>query len=79
MAHIAQIMNSGDWSACFGGSPADFDVAPLVGWALVRDGNEHVVVGLIGGEKVKLADEFKNFIGYVGPGENAEDLYAEEA
>jgi hypothetical protein len=52
-------------------------VSPLVCWARQSDGE---IVGVVAcGTETHLLNEFSNFLGYVPPGGDADDLYRDKA
>ncbi len=62
---IVQIMPANGWGASFDAGDSE-ELSPLVGWALVQDGEgKSAVVGLVAGHEVELCDTQKNFSGYV--------------
>src|SRR5690349_18219788 len=63
---IVQIMPADGWGAAFEDGE-DEVISPLVGWALVQDGDgASAVVGLVAAdEKVELCDDDSDFTGYV--------------
>jgi hypothetical protein len=62
--NIIQIMPAAGWAAVLdeGGEET---ITPLVGWALVQQGQSTSVVGLLAWERVELADAQPNFSRYV--------------
>jgi hypothetical protein len=62
---IVQIMSAEGWGATFVDGEEEI-ISPLVGWALVQDGAESEVVGLVASDnKVALCDADEDFTGYV--------------
>jgi len=62
---ILQIMPAAGWGAAFDTGDEE-EITPLVGWALVQDGDgKSAVVGLVAGNEVELCDQQDNFAGYV--------------
>ena len=61
---IQQIMPAEGWAAEVV-EEGEVHTVPLVGWALVQDGTEVIVVGLVpDGREVSFADEQQGFDGY---------------
>jgi hypothetical protein len=61
---IIQIMPASGWAARITEGEDEYET-PLVGWALVQEGNGTAVVGLIAGKQVELCDSNRSFSGYV--------------
>lgn len=61
---IQQIMPSDGWAAELV-EEGEVRAVPLVGWALVQDGTDVIVVGLVpNGRQIEFADEQDGFDGY---------------
>jgi hypothetical protein len=61
---IVQIMPAPGWAAIFSDDEDEL-ITPLVGWALVQDGDAApAVVGLAAADKVELCEDHDNFLRY---------------
>jgi hypothetical protein len=65
--NIVQIMPASGWGAMVADdeAPDDRYVSPLIGWALIQEGERRSVVGMIAGQQVDFCDELNHFFGYV--------------
>jgi len=60
---ILQIMPASGWAAEIVEGET-VQMRPLLGWAMVQDGSDVIVVGLVAGKKVEFADDQAGFDGY---------------